>query len=202
MGSVRRVCVLRSGGEYGPEHVQWLAKMVPGLECISDVDVPGVPCIPLRHDWPGWWSKLELFRHDIPGDLSYIDLDTVVLGDIAPIIAAANGKTTMLSDFYWPEKPASGLMYIAQQDKAQVWGEWMRDPAGHMNAPVSRGVIGDQGYLGKILPGVQRWQDVAPGSVVSYKAHCKQGVPDSATVVCFHGKPRPWDCGEEWVPEL
>lgn len=198
MGSVRRVCVLRSGGEYGPEHVQWLARQVPGLVCLSDVSVAGVPTVALRHGWPGWWSKLELFSDAIPGDLLYLDLDTVVIGDLSGFEV---GQTTMLSDFYWPERPASGLMYISEQDKAAVWDGWIADPAGHMAKQRGRGGIGDQGFIAECLSPA-RWQDLLPGKVVSYKAHCRNGVPEGAEVVCFHGKPRPWHCGESWVPSL
>lgn len=200
MGIVTRVCVLRSGGEYTPAHVQWLARQVPGLVCISDVDVTGVPIIPLRHSWPGWWSKMELFSDILDGDLLYLDLDTVVIGDLAELETVA--KTTMLSDFYFPHRPASGLMYIAQSDKAKAWQEWMKNPTGHQRRCRTAEYHGDQGFLRGVIGDCQRWQDVLPGSVVSYKAHCKSGVPDGAAVVCFHGNPRPWSSGEYWVPAL
>ena len=29
------------------------------------------------------------------------------------------------------------------------------------------------------------------GEVVSYKWDCKEGVPEGAKIICFHGKPRP-----------
>lgn len=216
---VRRVCVLRSGGEFGPEHVQWLAGKVDllqwlvaetdvigkadVLQCLSDVPVRGVPTIPLQHGWPGWWAKMELFRPDIPGDLLYLDLDTVVRGDLQPLIDAAGGRTTMLSDFYWPEHPASGLMYIAERDKAKVWQAWCRHPETHMRRRGGRGTLGDQGFLGRVLgAGVQRWQDVAPGQVASYKVHCRQGPPRDARVICFHGNPRPWAAQDDWIPPL
>ena len=198
---MRKVCVLRSGGEYKPVHVQWLARQVPGLVCISDVKVPGVETIPLQHDWPGWWAKMCLFKPGIiAGDLLYLDLDTVVRGDLSPLIKAAAGKTTMLSDFYWPEHPASGLMYIAERDKTKVWTEWMKSPAKHMARRGGCGTMGDQGFIGPILD-PQRWQDVAPGKVVSYKVHCKRTLP-SATVICFHGNPRPWNVRANWIPPL
>ncbi|SDF69664.1 hypothetical protein SAMN05216571_101257 [Onishia taeanensis] len=215
---VRRVCVLRSGGEFGPEHVQWLAGRVDlnhwlarhddnDIQCLSDVEVRGVPTIPLAHGWPGWWAKMELFRPDLPGDLIYLDLDTVVLYDLEPLIAAAAGRTTLLSDFYRPAQPASGLMYIAERDKARVWAHWMRDPAGHMARARTTACWGDQGILRQVLgDGVQRWQDVAQGQVVSYKAHCRQGIPAAARVVCFHGNPRPWAARDSnrnnWIPPL
>ena len=199
MGAVSRICVLRSGGEYGPAHVQWLARQVPGLRCLSDVPVPGVDTLPLQYGWPGWWSKLELFRPDLAGDLLYLDLDTVVTGDLNPLEQV--GTTTVLSDFYKPRLPASGLMFLAEADRAMVWQEWLRDPAGHMRRCRTREHWGDQGFLRDVLP-AQRWQDVLPGAVVSYKVHCQQTLPPAAQVVCFHGKPRPWSVRHNWIPEL
>lgn len=197
---VTKLCVLRSGGEYKPKHVRWLADQVPGLTCLSDVPVDGVPTITLPYDFPGWWAKMCMFSPSlIQGDIFYLDLDTVVPGSVDGLIEAANGKTTMLSDFYWPDKPASGLMYIAESDKRHVWAEWMKDPEVHMKWRGGKGTIGDQGFLGRVLPDVQRWQAVAPGKVVSYKVHCKGGLPKGVDVVCFHGVPRPWDCGASWV---
>jgi hypothetical protein len=38
-----------------------------------------------------------------------------------------------------------------------------------------------------------------PAHVVSYKYHCRQGLPDDARVVCFHGKPDPHEISDEWV---
>lgn len=87
----RVLTVLRSGGEYGPQHVQAIQRQVrkwapPDTEffCLSDVPIPGVRNrIPLKHhDWLGWWAKIELFRPDVPDDFLYTDLDNVILGPI------------------------------------------------------------------------------------------------------------------------
>lgn len=190
------ICVLRSGGDFTPAHVQWLAAQVPGLVCLSDVDVPGVPVIPLRYGWPGWWAKLELFRPGIEGDLLYLDLDTVVLGDLAEFDV---GATTVLRDFYAPGRMGSGFMYLAEMDRPPVWAAFIQDPERHMRECVTQERWGDQGFLQGVLV-AQRWQDVLPGRVVSYKAHCGRGVPPGAKVVCFHGKPRPWEVTHPWVP--
>ncbi len=148
-----------------------------------------MPTIRLRHDWPGWWSKLELFSDLIDGDLLYLDLDTTVLGDLSPYDVS---RTTMLRDFYYPQRLGSGFMYIAQADKASVFDAFKADPAKHMRDNRTRERWGDQGFLQSVLGDCQRWQDVA-GGIYSYKAHCSRGVPDDARVICFHGKPRPWD---------
>lgn len=186
------VTVLKSGGEYRPEHVQRLAKKVPGLVCLSDVDIPGVPTVKLQHNWPGWWSKMELFSPLFDTDLLHIDLDTLIVGDIAPFLKV--GKTTLLDDFYYPGTLASGLMYIRHEDKTKVWAEFMKNPEGVIGAYVKPPLIGDQGFLNTVIK-AQIWQEVLPKAVVSYKVHCQEGIPPGASIVCFHGKPRPWDVG-------
>ena len=192
------VTVLRSGGEYAPAHVQWLARQIPGLVCLSDVDVDGVPTVKLRRDFPKWWAKMNLFSDSIVGDVLFFDLDTVVMGDINVLNV---GKTTTLRDFYRPHLLGSGLMYIAQEDKKAIWDEFIRCPELHMAKHSRFPLVGDQGFLNGRLD-AQRWQDVLPGAVVSYKVHCKQAVPEGAKVVCFHGKPRPWSVREKWIPIL
>lgn len=186
--------VLKSGGDFKPKHVSAIADSVGQVVCYTDmiIDDSRVATVPLIHGWKGWWSKMELFRPDVVADLFYVDLDTLIFGDVQPIIAAARGKMTMLEDFYWSGKPASGVMYIPQSIKFHVWQAWTKSPTLHMAATPGRGTIGDQGFLGRILK-PNMWQRIAPGKIVSYKAHCKTGRPSGADIVCFHGKPRPWD---------
>lgn len=190
------ICVLRSGGDFTPAHVQWLARQVPGLVCLSDVEVPGVKTLPLYYGWPGWFSKMELFRPDLRGDLLYLDLDTVVLGDLSEFDV---GATTVLRDFVQPGRIGSGFMYLVEMDRPLVWDAWVKDPDRHMRECVTQERWGDQGFLQGVLV-ARRWQDVLPGRVVSYKVHCRSGVPAGAKVVCFHGHPRPWNVTESWVP--
>lgn len=192
---VTPVTVLRSGGEYKPEHVQRLAKQIPNLVCFSDVPVPGVRCVPLKHNWPGWWAKMELFGPGLDTDVLHFDLDTTVVGDITPLLKV--GQTTLLSDFYYPDTLASGLMYIKQSDKARVYEAFMKNPKEVMEQYTKPPMIGDQGFLNSVLNTAQTWQKVLPGKVVSYKVHCRGGIPKGVSVVCFHGKPRPWDLYSE-----
>ena len=49
-------------------------------------DLPGTK-IELLYNWPGWWSKMELFRPDLPcGRTLYLDLDTYVVNNLQPIL--------------------------------------------------------------------------------------------------------------------
>lgn len=207
------VAVLRTGKDFLPEHVHALFTGVekywrpvdqpPRLVVLTDVPVEqygllghlGVRKIPLRYDWPGWWSKMELFRPELGaafGDILYFDLDTVVVGELGDI--AEVRYLTLLEDFYQSWRLGSGMMYLPQEVRGEVWEEWIKDPAAIMAS-----FRGDQEYLTpRWEPVAERWQHLLPGQVVSYKKDVrpKGQVPGDARVVCFHGRPRPWHLKE------
>ena len=204
---MRVALVLRSGGDFEPGHVETLARQIHShlsgakIICLADCEVACEP-VSLRHDWPGWWAKMELYAPWIEGDLLYVDLDTVITGDLADI--AGRGKLTVLSDFYRPERMGSGLMYLPHDDRAAIWEAWIADPERHIAECTTPERWGDQGFLQDFWrERADRWQDVLPGQVVSYKVHVREpqthresgngSVPDNARVVAFHGKPRPWE---------
>ena len=205
------VTVLRSGGDYNHEHVQWLYKQLPDdIEkiCFTDLTIPGVQTIRLTENLTGWWSKIEIYD---PGkvneDIFYIDLDVGIVGDLTDILQ--NTRLTMLSDFFFPQKTKnSAIMRIPHEEKYKVWEAFKRYPELFMSRYQSGG---DQEFISKIYPQAAIWQDILPGQIVSYKKHViakkknehatgNGSVPPGTRIVCFHGKPRPWDCGEAWVP--
>lgn len=177
-------CVLKSGGDFLPIHVLRLAEQVPGITCLSDTPISGVTTIPLKFNWPGWWSKMEAFRPDIEGNLLLIDLDSTVIR-----LPSEPSVTTVLPDFYRPELMGSGFMYLTAADRKRVWAEWIKDPIGHMARCRTRECWGDQGFLNPIIGSSARWGE----DVRSYKLHCRHGVPEGTSVICYHGMPRPWD---------
>jgi hypothetical protein len=196
-------CVLRSGGEYRPEHVQALREQVArwlplahDFVCLSDMGDGDPMWIPCPTPFRGWWAKMEMFAPGLfSGRVLYLDLDSVVVGDLSEIASYA-GPFAMLSDFYRPERPASGVMaWDADSEQARaIWGAWIRDPQEHMYT--YRGG-GDQAFLRSVVgDGVDRLHDLYPGQLVSYKVHCKDGVPTGAKIVAAHGRPKPWD--PEW----
>lgn len=154
--------------------------MIPDLFCISDVFVHGVPIIPMHYNWPSWWCKMEMFRPDIEGDIFYFDLDTTVIE--MPEIPKGD---CVLTDFGNPNVIGSGLMYLTEQTRARIWDHWIKATGKHISQNIT---LGDQGYLEQHLSTAERWQRIA--RVYSYKRH---GKPADAQVICFHGKPRPWE---------
>lgn len=186
--------VLRSGGEYRAEHVERLRDQCAkhsdaAFHCLSDVPVPGR--IELKHDWPGWWAKLEMFR--LSGQWLYMDLDTTVCGDLDPLMKSH--QFVALRDFYrGGENVGSGLMLLGGCFLS-LYRAFRDNPEVRHQYTGGVGRLGDQGFIQQHGLKPRFWQDVVPGAVVSWKVHCKRGIPDSARVVCFHGKPRPWEVG-------
>jgi hypothetical protein len=59
--------------------------------------------IMLKNNWPGWWSKVELFRDDLPpGRTLYLDLDTHIVRSIQPLLDC-KGDLVMFPTPYAPE---------------------------------------------------------------------------------------------------
>lgn len=208
------VTVLKSGGDYNENHVRWLYSQLPeGYEkvCLTDLSIPDIQTIKLNKNLPGWWSKIEMFDPDkIQDDIFYLDLDMVILDDISELLS--NKQLTMLSDFFFPEKTKnSAIMYIPHDEKYKVWDSFNRYPDLFMRRYKEGG---DQEFINKIYPHAKTWQELYPGKIVSYKKHVVKkskknehatgngDIPQGTKIVCFHGKPRPWGCGEKWVPEL
>ncbi|TIU11448.1 MAG: hypothetical protein E5W40_11410, partial [Mesorhizobium sp.] len=68
----------------------------------------GVEVIPLRYRWPLWWSKMELFRSELPDDWLFFDLDTSIIGSLADM-AAVEGPVIM-RDVVQPWRLQSSIM--------------------------------------------------------------------------------------------
>ena len=217
--------VLRSGGDYNASDVQWLVNQLPkGYEiiCLTDLKrlhVPGVKVVPLINQWKkcrGWWAKIELFRPDIPDDLFYLDLDTVIAGDIRPILENPPTSFTMLRDFYHPQYRGSGALWIPNSVKAHIWSAFWQDPEGWISRCVTTECWGDQGFLRKVMgDDTPAFQDLYPGWFVSYKADVVEpgskyasarysrgngALPKDCRIIFFHGKPRPREVSEDWLP--
>lgn len=57
--------------------------------CLTNYEGDDLPAIriPLKHKWPGWWSKMELHRDDLPqGRTLYLDQDTYVVDSLQPVL--------------------------------------------------------------------------------------------------------------------
>lgn len=198
-------CVLRSGGRYD---AVWVLKLMNGVQrhlllphrfvCLSDVPVP-CERIPLETDWPGWWSKIELFRPGLlTGPTLYLDLDSLVVGSL-DAIAAHPHSFTMATEYYRPAYNCSTAM-AWQGDYSAIWHAMQADPAGIIarydrERPDRR--IGDQAFIEDVLAaeGVKVTQFASlfcERAIASWKVHVRgKGLDGSEAVVACHGSQKP-----------
>lgn len=193
--------VLRSGGDYTPEHVHrlrdQLAEHAPGWPfiCYTDMEVD-CESVPLQHGWPGWWSKLEAFAHDSGGASLFLDLDSTVQHAPTRIAElAASCEWSILRDVYRAHGLQSSIVTWQDNALAPVLDEAIAD-----FERVSSAHRGDQNWIETLsrdgrLSKPRIIQDAVPGAALSYKADGKRdGKPlHEAEVVFFHGRPRPWE---------
>lgn len=195
--------VLKSGGEFKPEHVQALQRQVlrwspPGTDfaCLSDVDIPGVRRIPLKYYWPGWWSKMELFRPDILGHFLYTDLDNVILGPLDDILAVKDAcLNSGVRGTAW-----TALMSMPWEARGAIWATFMRAPRTLMqfyDLPEASPPFGDAAIISMQLgETAQRWEDRLPGQVVNISTMATPfgfRVPmPKPRIVLTHRPWRPW----------
>lgn len=204
------ICCIRAGEAFSPAYVVLLKDMVarnledgfPGrFVCFTDrpEELPaGIETAPLPADLPGWWSKLALLREGLfpKGDrVLFFDLDTVITGPIDRL-ASYDGPFAILTDFYRPNGMQSSVMAWAAGEQTEIWNSF--EKAGcPMDNPG-----GDQHWieLHACKGRVRRWQTIFPGMFVSYKQ--TKGIPAEASVVIFHGRPRPHEVTDGWVPRV
>ena len=193
--------VLRKSKDYD---VDYLEKILSSLRenisveveyvCLSDIDVSSYcTWIKFQHDWPGWWSKLELFSHPyLRGrEVVYFDLDTVIQGDITPLIEYDH-NFSMLRDFLFDHRYGSGVM-AWKGDRSYITNNFKIDI--HPKTYVTSENWGDQAFIrDNVNEKIEVLQDLLPDKVkiCSYKSS-RHRIKNKKEyhIVCFHGKPRP-----------
>lgn len=191
--------MLRSGGDYDIEHATNLERQAvrfgaTRFRCLTDMvstrDWPAA--VPLKHGWPGWWSKIEAFR--FPGPVLFLDLDTIITGDLVPLFdCLARHDFIGLRDVYRGRHDRSAFQSSVMAwagDETQLYRRFRRHSEKHMAE-----FRGDQDFIERHRADRSTWQDVLPGRLASFKADLDRGarpVPAACSVVFFHGQPRPW----------
>jgi hypothetical protein len=204
---MRFLSVFVPGNGFKKEHVRWLFNSIKrnysgtcSFFCLTNEYLDFCDTIPLKGFYPGWWNKIQMFRNDLVSDdlTVYFDLDTVILNDISAL-GNANVDFAMLDAFNLRgngvkgnKEHASGIM-MWRGDKTFLWDGLALGMDKHR---------GDQTYIeerlkkrGIFISSVNYYLNIK-----SYKGHCLNGLVP-ADVVCFHGKPRPWECEESWIWE-
>jgi hypothetical protein len=194
------VCVLKSGewkpsklpGGYTVGHVERLQRLVRRhltvpyeFICLSDIEVP---CrrIPLTHDWPGWWAKLELFK--LPGPVLYLDLDTDIVGNIDHLTNLEGFVVLRNLSSMKKGRIGSGVMFWSG-DLSHLYQDFLADPERFMlDYSKDSHRWGDQGFIQEHAKEWTEWQEIFPNQIRSFKLQ-KPGPDDR--IICYHGKGKP-----------
>lgn len=137
----------------------------------------------------GWWNKLYLFSNkvNIDGRVLFIDLDTLITGNIDDLLKVTEGFV-MIKDFFYPLQnyDGSGLMSFETKQHPEIWDKFIANPSAAIKELHPHG---DQRWIVKFVDDITHWQDILPEQIMSFKLQCANSLPDNARVVCYHGKP-------------
>tara|TARA_R110000868_G_scaffold340880_1_gene601735 strand:+ start:12377 stop:14476 length:2100 start_codon:yes stop_codon:yes gene_type:complete len=221
------ICCVQAGNYLGrgAEYVNKLYDMVlrnmpPDVpwrfQCFTDdprgLD-PRIEPWALWGDLKGWDNKIRLFKS---GTFSggerviYFDLDTLITGPLDTLLDY-RGDFATLRDFWRAEGLGPAVMLWKGGYGAEIWDEFTY--AKRPSLP-----RGDQEWLenyffahdGALYPHRTRFttkrpdilQDLYPSMFASYKTHCNPYPPNGASVICFHGLPRPHEVEQKWVKDV
>lgn len=173
--------------------------------CITDrpEDLPGISTAPAR-GLPGWFAKMALFDFDWrDGEpVLYFDLDTVIVGDLAPLWRIRDHQFAICANFTraagnteWPCRYGSCCMVIDRGFGAAVWEPFWAAPDAWMRRA---GRYGDQWIIEQLAPGATLLQHVLPpGFFLGYRDLTEQR-PSGVSVVVFAGGRQP-EQSVSWV---
>lgn len=204
--------VCNAGAEYTIQRALYLAGRIRATTTAVDevaiftnqpdaVSGSSFVAIPFSREWPGWWAKLELFNPQVwPAEsdarVLYMDMDSMPVGDLAPLFDF--NAPAFLRDFYRPHKLASGVMgFEPARDRNWMHRLWHCGitALAQGDAPIGGDQVLMQQHLGDTFG--HRWQDDFPGKIRSWKADGleRNPIPPDTRLICWHGKPRPWEVG-------
>lgn len=194
------------------EHVNRLRNMVERnlqipheFVCITDdptgID-PRVRVIPLwddLRDMGGCYVRLKAFsaqmHHVIGQRFVWMDLDTVIVRDITPIIDRPD-DFVIWGDTH-PRTPYNGSMVLMTAGvRPQVWGDFDRKKSPRKGEDL--GYVGtDQAWIGACLGRDEKKWNTSDG-VYSFRCHVRKmgRLPRNARIVFFHG------CADPSQPQI
>lgn len=84
------------------------------------------------------------------------------------------------------EAVGSGVLTWTAGEHTQIWDTFIENPH---RAIAALHPHGDQKWIQQHQKERLYFQDLFPNQLVSFKVHCRNGLPKGAKIVCYHGKP-------------
>lgn len=210
------VVSVRLGDKYGPEYSAILHDMVRrnlSKEDHAHWEITDSPetlpgdVNPIKADpsLPGWWQKPRLFSGDMPwkkGErIIYFDLDVVITGRLEDL------PKGIIQDWGWPCFNSS-VMSWDHGEHAQIWDKFDRSTIDQPGELISAAILpkgevngGDQEWITQAAPDFPTFPERMFASY-RWTDGAKEWPPMQARAVVFHGKPKPDEVTDGWVPDV
>jgi hypothetical protein len=202
------VACVRTGTKYGPEYVE---RLVRGVKRHSSVECRFVCLTDQQETWPGvenhrvelsgWWAKMAIFNPDWRGNdrLVYLDLDTVVIGNIDPLLVLETEFAICHSftpaHLKRPCKYSSCMIALAPNFGRRIYDEFMANQSALIGMYVR---YGDQRVMEHIDDSAKCLQDLLPPGFFSYY---RDGFQKNASLLVFGAQAKPHNSRDAWVKE-
>ena len=165
-----------------------------------------------RHDFNGWFNKLQLFspQSELEGDTLYMDLDVVIMKNIDCFATIGESKNFVgMNDF----NPTTGnfnssiMRFNNKYHSKLIWDEYMK-----RRSEFSK-MHGDQEIVSALIKKHKDTISFPDEWTQSYKWYNREGKryhstkwtyeqDPNAKVCVFHGRPNPAESNQEWVKKL
>lgn len=215
------VACVRTGGRYPPHYVFRLRDMVAKhlkrshrfvcfTDRMGDLEGTGVAAVDIETlRLKSWWGKMALFARDWREDqrVLYFDLDTVIIGDLAPLadlsldFGICENFTRLSGNVEWPCSYGSCVMTFGPSFDGELFARFWKDRFALMDRA---GKFGDQKTIEELMPDASLLQRHLPaGFFLGYRNLPKHRArpPKNCSVVIFAGGSKPHNCGVNWVKE-
>jgi hypothetical protein len=160
---------------------------------MTNEELIGIETIPL-HNPVGWWAKMELCRPDIKGTIHYLDLDTIITGNIDFFLRET--ESLLYQDWLWKDQKESAVFCLNETERQEVWDFWSRDPRSHMFNFFGDGRI----YNFCIGKKVKSLQEKHPNKFFTWKDTDKKSLTPGCKILSFSGNPKPTDFEDNhWI---
>ncbi len=168
----------------------------------------GVESLPLPTvGWPRNLTKLWLYapENGLEGRVLALDLDVVITGSLDDM-AAYDGRFCTLEDLWQPGRADGAVTAFEAGTLPDLYRLVTLAPATVKR--ISKG--GSERYWYRAqLPEADFWQRLYPGQIADAKpqgagppdGRIIQGLPQSARLAVFHGRPRPHEVARPWLTE-
>lgn len=174
-------------------HGKWASDIRPRIICLwnkatAHYDLGSFELIPLTNNYPGTWSRIQLYSPEMDQyrPFLYLDLDTVVVSSLTKVMSKIADPSLFitLEDFWQKGQLATGVVWFPKESEKvrKVWNNFKGVQGRRMDNYI-RTQIGRPDMF---------WQDFDT-SIYDFKprrGELMQVFPDDATLICLHGTPR------------